>query len=107
MGSPARSSTNCRGSSCLTAAALPTSDSGVAPTACGHLLHEVVAFRMDGRVVQRLPAAADPQEPGALLKGLAPQPRHARAGPRGWRNAPWALRCWRIPSASFGPIPET
>ncbi len=59
-------------------AALPMSASGVSADGAGHLLDDGVAFRMHGGIVQRLPAAADPQEPGALLKRLAPQPRHGK-----------------------------
>ena len=77
------------------------------PAVLGHLLDEVVALGMHRRVVQRLPPAADAQEAGALLERLASQPRHAEQAPRGWTKAPWALRCCRIDSASFGPTPDT
>ena len=47
----------------------------------GHVLDDVVAFRVDGRIVQRLGASAHAQEAGALLEGLAAQARHLAERP--------------------------
>ena len=42
----------------------------------GHLVHNVIGFRMHGGIVQRIGRPADAQEAGALLEGLVSQAGH-------------------------------
>ena len=42
----------------------------------GHLLHDAVAFGVDGRIVQRVLGVGDAQEAGALFKGLSAHAWH-------------------------------
>ncbi len=57
----------------------------------GHFLDQVVAFRMDRRIVQGLLPTADTEEARALLERFASQPRHVAEGVPA-QEAPWALR---------------
>ena len=35
----------------------------------GHLFHQVIAFRVNGRVIERVLSSRDAEEAGTLLKG--------------------------------------
>ena len=78
----------------------------IEPGQLQQLLRRVVAFGMDGGIVQRILAARHAQETGGLLERLRPQPLTFFSSARE-PNGPFSSRCAMMAWATFLLMPAT